>query len=74
MVLEAGDSKTKKKTEQKHKVSQFDFHFFRACSLKFVYSVFDRISQNKKLFQNCRLKQVLDVKGTLMDNLSITGF
>ena len=41
MVLEAGDSKTKQKTEQKHKVSQFDFHFFRACSLKFVYSVFD---------------------------------
>ena len=39
MVLEAGDSK--KKTEQKHKVSHFYFYFFRASSLKFVYSVFD---------------------------------
>ena len=37
MVLEAGD----RKTEQKLKVSHFDFYFFRACSLKFVYSVFD---------------------------------
>ena len=33
-------------------------HFF-VPSIKFVYSVFDLISQNKNLFQNCRLKQVL---------------
>ena len=29
----------------------------RACYVKFV--VFEWISQNKNLFQNCRLKQVL---------------
>ena len=39
MVLEAGDRK--KKTEQKHMVSHFYIYFFRAWSLKFVYSVFD---------------------------------
>ena len=37
MVLEARDSKK----QQKHKGSHFYFYFFRACSLKFVYSVFD---------------------------------
>ena len=31
----------------------------KACAIKFVYSVFNWISQNKNLFQNGRLKQVL---------------